>query len=601
MLQSYHHTLIFILSILFVGIQSVHATTNYKQVVFYHNSIVEANVKYDNQSAILQVLVHLPKITAVTPHQQAEDEKVTSLEFVILAESIDKDVDSLPNCKANSLRQQSHMFVQLNCRPDLSVNESLLPLKSSAGKEFCLSLDAAKNISVEFSHMYTADYCLVIIPRTLTGSRKPLNMIFRLFSFLQPVDVSRWQTTMDLQPMHYRRSISVGFTQPDSMFEFGSDFRVDLLQVNNDRCNDTEDYLHSWSMIVSMKNLNQSAFEFIDRTPGYYCAVVTPVDERCEGHNLWMKHEDSCSRHSFNPVHLKDLYLNETGSQPTFNNQQSVDRISSAELWTIISIICGFSFLLLGVSITFLGHRYMQLKKRKRLLLSDLSNQIGSTPNVYVNSIGQMVPNLKICDTSGNLEPRKLVSRNQDLQVCEESAQILLLYRRDDVKTKNHVAALHYKLKEMNFQVYDYGDEAQWEEIATEGVEWLPNRIRTATRVVVVHSNTKTISISSEEESDQEKQGERGRLLKVYNSSELVGIDDSMIMPNGDPDFIFGMQLLQCNLTAWHQQVYQRVLNVRFVDTEQNFSKESHHPIAAPFTLFLLPAHLNQFFHHLKS
>ena len=101
--------------------------------------------------------------------------------------------------------------------------------------------------------MYTADYCLVIIPRTLTGSRKPLNMIFRLFSFLQPVDVSRWQTTMDLQPMHYRRSISVGFTQPDSMFEFGSDFRVDLLQVNNDRCNDTEDYLHSWSMIVSMK------------------------------------------------------------------------------------------------------------------------------------------------------------------------------------------------------------------------------------------------------------------------------------------------------------------------------------------------------------
>ena len=99
-------------------------------------------MKYDNQSAILQVLVHLPKITAVTPHQQADDEKVTSLEFVILAESIDKDVDSLPNCKANSLRQQSHMFVQLNCRPDLSVNESLLPLKSSAGKEFCLSLDA---------------------------------------------------------------------------------------------------------------------------------------------------------------------------------------------------------------------------------------------------------------------------------------------------------------------------------------------------------------------------------------------------------------------------------------------------------------------------
>jgi hypothetical protein len=117
----------------------------------------------------------------------------------------------------------------------------------------------------------------------------------------------------------------------------------------------------------------------------------------------------------------------------------------------------------------------------------------------------------------------------------------------------------------MTMKVYDYGDEAQWEEVATEGVEWLPNRIRCATRVVVVHSNIKTISISSEEESDQEKQEESGRLLKVYDSSELVGIDDSRVMPNGDPDFIFGMQLVQCNLTTWHEQVYQRVLNVRYV------------------------------------
>lgn len=108
-------------------------------------------------------------------------------------------------------------------------------------------------MTVEFTHMYTADYCLVIIPRTHTGSRKPLNLVFRLFSFVQPVDVSRWKTTMDLQPMHYRRSISVAFTRPDPIFEFGSDFRVDLLQVSSDRCNDTENYLQSWSMIASLK------------------------------------------------------------------------------------------------------------------------------------------------------------------------------------------------------------------------------------------------------------------------------------------------------------------------------------------------------------
>ena len=62
----------------------------------------------------------------------------------------------------------------------------------------------ANSLTVEFSHMYTADYCLLIVPRTVSGSRKPLNRIFRLFSTKQPIDVSTWRTTMDLQAMHYR-------------------------------------------------------------------------------------------------------------------------------------------------------------------------------------------------------------------------------------------------------------------------------------------------------------------------------------------------------------------------------------------------------------
>lgn len=53
----------------------------------------------------------------------------------------------------------------------------------------------------------------------------------------------------------------------------------------------------------------------------------------------------------------------------------------------------------------------------------------------------QMAPNLQT------------VSHNQDLQVSDENSRILLLYRRDDAITKKHVAALHYKLKKMNFQV----------------------------------------------------------------------------------------------------------------------------------------------------
>ena len=108
--------------------------------------------------------------------------------------------------------------------------------------------------------------------------------------------------------------------------------------------------------------------------------------------------------------------------------------------------------------------------------------------------------------------------------------------------------------------MHDYGDEAQWDEIATEGVDWLHNRIHSASRIIIIHSNTNAVSVL-EDDSDQEK-GEKGRLLMVFDSSERVGID-AETAPIGDLDFIYGMNLLKCNLSNWHQQVYQRILNVR--------------------------------------
>ena len=69
-------------------------------------------------------------------------------------------------------------------------------------------------------------------------------------------------------------------------------------------------------------------------------------------------------------ISLSDLRLKENESPFA---KEGTERMSSAELWTIVSIVCGFSFLALLVSISFLGHRYMKLKKRRLLLCKNCS------------------------------------------------------------------------------------------------------------------------------------------------------------------------------------------------------------------------------------
>ena len=114
---------------------------------------LDAKLLYYAELAKLQVVVTIPNIT-FTSQQQSDDEKIISLEFVILAEILNEDVDYLSNCKANSLHQQSHMHVQLNCRPDFSTNGSF-PLPSEMGKEFCLNLN-----NVRISNKFIVSYCL---------------------------------------------------------------------------------------------------------------------------------------------------------------------------------------------------------------------------------------------------------------------------------------------------------------------------------------------------------------------------------------------------------------------------------------------------------
>ena len=114
-----------------------------------------------------------------------------------------------------------------------------------------------------------------------------------------------------------------------------------------------------------------------------------------------------------------------------------------------------------------------------------------------------------------------------------------------------------------NFQVYDYGDESQWEDIALEGLDWLPNRIyrdssitnRSIKRVIVIHSpltNSQQHAIKSEQDTNDPL------------------LDNSVEGVEKDPEFLYGMQLLLGYIrdsvddnTGHQSSIYNRVFNVR--------------------------------------
>lgn len=135
-------------------------------------------------------------------------------------------------------------------------------------------------------------------------------------------------------------------------------------------------------------------------------------------------------------------------------------------------------------------------------------------------------------------------------------------------------------------QVYDYGDETQWEEMSIEGLDWLPNRIHGNhlagggfNRVVVIHSPLQSKS-RKENRNENEKDVECTHPLiidKVPDSMVSIPRNGSYSSMTTDHEFLYGMQLLKNCLHEFgdtcvdaeqqqHSQsasLYRRVFNVR--------------------------------------
>lgn len=134
--------------------------------------------------------------------------------------------------------------------------------------------------------------------------------------------------------------------------------------------------------------------------------------------------------------------------------------------------------------------------------------------------------------------------------------------------------------------MYDYGDEAQWEEMAIEGVDWLPNRIcscrmedRNLKRIIVIHSPrqqacSRLIEMELEKSSlNGEKSHVSGKPLKMKEGNGIyLGNVANENCHTEDRDFLYGMQILlsclreSCSRVDDEKQpcsLYTRVFNVR--------------------------------------
>ena len=116
-----------------------------------------------------------------------------------------------------------------------------------------------------------------------------------------------------------------------------------------------------------------------------------------------------------------------------------------------------------------------------------------------------------------------------------------------------------------NFQVYDYGDESQWEDIALEGLDWLPKRIYrdpsnmngSIKRVIVIHS---PLPLANSQQ----------HAIKGEQDTNDPLLDNSVEGVEKDPEFLYGMQLLLGYIrdsvddnTGHQSSIYNRVFNVR--------------------------------------
>jgi len=445
-----------------------------------------------------------------------------------------------------------------DCLSDFFLPHSVTKLETcesanpTSRKVNCITKNDA-SFTLEFHYIYTGYYCFTILPFNGTNTRRSHQKILHFETNLVPeADIPFWNTTIDLQPIPHLKSIFVSFTNALPEFHITA-FKVTLLRGNQGKCESGS----AWDQQIAVMPEQQSIHvEYTNISEGYYCVVITPIDFRCEGRNLWTV-KGSCSRRS-DVKYLKDLF---SPHESPWMEKESIFPFGklkwTLELWVILIILIVIVILIVGLIVG--------------LVTSKKNKQPASVFSV-----------------KSTLE----ATERQQVGECKspEPREVILLYSRESAEINRRVAELRLKLqRDHHMKVYDYGDESQAEEMAIEGVEWIPNRIhRSNARVVVVYSQEalrcqRFLQCSRKDNSQSTIAEEKTLLLGEYESI--------------DCDFVYGMQLLLGSM-ATRQHAYQRIFNARFNDVSQ---PEDIFTLMTPFTSFVLPAHFDQLVAHLKS
>ncbi|RXG59598.1 hypothetical protein Avbf_09397 [Armadillidium vulgare] len=198
-------------------------------------------------------------------------------------------------------------------------------------EEECLKLESSDYYTLQMMALvgrtrYSAnDKVPIDFPNTPTGCYliRTLKGVFHGFFWLEAKNIIRmesWNTTIVLTPRNFDSSVEVTWDSPEFPFNFTS-WSLTLWYVRDSqvRCEGRESEKRVIQAIdPDDEILKRTSHTFNNLSVGFYCARLSPIDERCP--------EDGCTPRSSRTVHL---------SGPPI----TVKKVSSMSVWVVVVLV----------------------------------------------------------------------------------------------------------------------------------------------------------------------------------------------------------------------------------------------------------------------
>ncbi len=211
--------------------------------------VVAVGLHYDNETATLRVsvFVGIPTING-TQHSEISEasalmENFTNYEIYLTALSDDNLSEPPSSCLSDPFLQHSRREVFVGCPLSNGRNTSMSDFPTTPGtanhvspswETSCVDVNSVRSINIQvhidlsclthlkfivknnftvvFRHVYSAYYCLLIQPQAGIHTRRTFTRMVHYQTNKTPVDITKWQTTIDLQQMPSRYKISIVYS-----------------------------------------------------------------------------------------------------------------------------------------------------------------------------------------------------------------------------------------------------------------------------------------------------------------------------------------------------------------------------------------------------